>query len=109
MGTAWDSPLFKTEVIGPLDIESLLDNKVNLLSGGEIQRVGIVLTLAKPCDIDLIDEPSAYLDAEQRVVASKVMKSYIQKSKKSALIVEHDIIMATYLADSVIVFDGIPS
>jgi ATP-binding cassette, sub-family E, member 1 len=66
------------------------------------------VALAKPCDIYLIDEPSAYLDAEQRVRASKVIKRWINTSKKSAFIVEHDLIMATYLADSVIVFDGVP-
>jgi ATP-binding cassette subfamily E protein 1 len=57
----------------------------------------------------LIDEPSAYLDSEQRVRASKVMKRWIINSKRSAFIVEHDFIMATYLADKVIVFDGIPA
>jgi ATP-binding cassette subfamily E protein 1 len=93
----------------PLDIESLLDNDVQTLSGGELQRVAIVLALAKPCDIYLIDEPSAYLDSEQRVRASKVMKRFIINSKRSAFIVEHDFIMATYLADKVIVFDGIPA
>jgi len=30
-------------------------------------------------------------------------------SKKTAFVVEHDFIMATYLADRVIVFDGLPS
>lgn len=79
------------------------------LSGGELQRVAIVLALAKPCDIYLIDEPSAYLDSEQRVRASKVMKRWIINSKRSAFVVEHDFIMATYLADKVIVFDGIPA
>lgn len=93
----------------PLDIEPLLDNDVQTLSGGELQRVAIVLALAKPCDIYLIDEPSAYLDSEQRVRASKVMKRWIINSKRSAFIVEHDFIMATYLADKVIVFDGIPA
>jgi len=68
-----------------------------------------VLALAKPCDIYLIDEPSAYLDSEQRVRASKVMKRWIINSKRSAFVVEHDFIMATYLADKVIVFDGIPA
>jgi ATP-binding cassette subfamily E protein 1 len=82
---------------------------VQFLSGGELQRVAIVLALAKPCDIYLIDEPSAYLDSEQRVRASKVMKRWIINSKRSAFIVEHDFIMATYLADKVIVFDGIPA
>jgi ATP-binding cassette subfamily E protein 1 len=67
------------------------------------------LALGKPCDIYLIDEPSAYLDSEQRVIASKVMKRWIMSSKSSAFIVEHDFIMATYLADKVIVFDGIPA
>lgn len=71
--------------------------------------MAIVLGLAKPCDIFLIDEPSAYLDAEQRVTAAKVMKRWILSSKRSAFIVEHDFIMATYLADKVICFEGIPA
>lgn len=49
------------------------------------------------------------MDSEQRVIASKVMKRWIMSSKSSAFIVEHDFIMATYLADKVIVFDGIPA
>lgn len=105
----WTSSLFKTEVLVPLDIESLLENEVQTLSGGELQRVAIVLALAKPCDIYLIDEPSAYLDSEQRVLASRVMKRWIMSSKRSAFIVEHDFIMATYLADKVIVFSGEPA
>jgi ATP-binding cassette subfamily E protein 1 len=79
------------------------------LSGGELQRVAIVLALAKPCDIYLIDEPSAYLDSEQRVIASRVMKRWIMSSKRAAFVVEHDFIMATYLADKVILFDGEPA
>ena len=67
------------------------------------------MALAKPCDIYLIDEPSAYLDSEQRVIAAKVMKRWIMTSKRSAFIVEHDFIMATYLADKVIVFSGTPA
>lgn len=106
---SWEASLFRTEVMIPLDIDSLLDNQVQELSGGELQRVALVLALGKPCDIYLIDEPSAYLDSEQRVRASKVMKRWIINSKKCAFIVEHDFIMATYLADRVIVFDGIPA
>jgi ATP-binding cassette subfamily E protein 1 len=86
-----------------------MDNEVQNLSGGELQRVAIVLCLGKPCDIFLIDEPSAYLDSEQRVITSKVMKRWIVSSKKSAFVVEHDFIMATYMADKVICFDGTPA
>lgn len=78
------------------------------LSGGELQRVAIVLALGLPADIYLIDEPSAYLDSEQRIITSRVIKRFIMHAKKTAFIVEHDFIMATYLADRVIVFDGEP-
>merc|ERR1712154_741823 len=78
-------------------------------SGGELQRVAITLCLGKPADVYLIDEPSAYLDSEQRIIAAKVIKRFILHAKKTAFIVEHDFIMATYLADRVIVYDGVPS
>ena len=109
LSTIWEAPLFKTEVTVPLQLEPLLDNLVTTLSGGELQRVAIILALAKPCDIYLIDEPSAYLDSEQRVICAKVIKRWVLNSKRSAFIVEHDFIMATYLADKVIVFDGEPA
>lgn len=56
----------------------------------------------------LLDEPSAYLDSEQRMIASRVIKRFIMHTKKTAFVVEHDFIMATYLADRVVVFDGQP-
>ena len=56
----------------------------------------------------LIDEPSAYLDVEQRVIAAKVIKRFILHTKKTAFIVEHDFIMASYMADRVIVYEGSP-
>lgn len=79
------------------------------MSGGELQRVALTLCLGKPADVYLIDEPSAYLDSEQRLHAARVIKRYIRNCKKTAFVVEHDFIMATYLADRVIVFEGEPS
>merc|ERR1719455_10885 len=86
----------------------LMDRVVTNLSGGELQRLALVLALGKPADIYLIDEPSAYLDVEQRIVTARVIKRFILHAKKTAFIVEHDFIMATYLADRVIVYDGQP-
>ncbi|KXN68951.1 P-loop containing nucleoside triphosphate hydrolase protein, partial [Conidiobolus coronatus NRRL 28638] len=102
-------PQFQTDVVKPLNVEALLDQEVTHLSGGELQRVAIILALGKPADIYLIDEPSAYLDSEQRIIAAKVIKRFILHSKKTAFIVEHDFIMATYLADRVVVYEGTPS
>lgn len=106
---AFLSPAFQTDVYKPLKIDDFIDQEVQNLSGGELQRVALVLALGVPADIYVIDEPSAYLDSEQRIVASRVIKRFVMHSKKTAFIVEHDFIMATYLADRVIVFDGKPS
>eukprot|EP01090_Pellita_catalonica_P010330 TRINITY_DN21780_c0_g1_i1.p1 TRINITY_DN21780_c0_g1~~TRINITY_DN21780_c0_g1_i1.p1 ORF type:complete len:619 (+),score=113.31 TRINITY_DN21780_c0_g1_i1:74-1930(+) len=106
---AYSHPQFATDVLKPLKIKKIAMLKVNQLSGGELQRVALTLALGKPADVYLIDEPSAYLDSEQRIIAAKVIKRFILHAKKTAFIVEHDFIMATYLADRVIVFDGTPS
>lgn len=103
------NPQFQTDVYKPLKMDDFIDQEVQNLSGGELQRVAIVLALGIPADVYLIDEPSAYLDSEQRIVAARVIKRFIMHAKKTAFIVEHDFIMATYLADRVIVFDGQPS
>lgn len=100
--------IFASDVMKPMLIDELMDMAVTACSGGQVQRLAIVLSLGMPADVYLIDEPSAYLDAEQRVVAAKVIKRYILHSHKTAFIVEHDFIMSTYLADRVIVYDGIP-
>lgn len=101
-------PQFDADVMKPMMIAPIIDQQVKNLSGGELQRVALVLTLGKAADIYLIDEPSAYLDSEQRIVAAKVIKRFILHAKKTAFIVEHDFIMATYLADRVIVYKGSP-
>jgi ATP-binding cassette subfamily E protein 1 len=65
-------PQFVSDVMKPLNIEALIDQDVMHLSGGELQRVAITLSLGTVADIYLIDEPSAYLDSEQRIIAAKV-------------------------------------
>uniref|UniRef100_A0A0K8TQE2 Putative rnase l inhibitor abc superfamily protein n=1 Tax=Tabanus bromius TaxID=304241 RepID=A0A0K8TQE2_TABBR len=106
---AYVHPQFIADVMKPMKIDEIMDQEVQNLSGGELQRVALVLCLGKPADVYLIDEPSAYLDSEQRLIAAKVIKRYILHAKKTGFVVEHDFIMATYLADRVIVLEGTPS
>jgi ATP-binding cassette subfamily E protein 1 len=93
---AYLHPQFVTDVTKPMLIEEIIDQEVLHLSGGELQRVALVLALGKPADIYLIDEPSAYLDTEQRSVAARVTKRYILHAKKTAFIVEHDVIAVVH-------------
>ena len=69
---AYIHPQFVSDVMKPMSMEAIMDNGVQDLSGGELQRVAIVLCLGTPADIYLIDEPSAYLDSEQRIASAKV-------------------------------------
>lgn len=89
---------FQTDVIKQLDIESLQTRKINELSGGELQRVLIVLCLGTPADIYLFDEPSANLDIEKRLKVTKIIKKFILNYGKTAYIIEHDIMMSVAFA-----------
>ena len=128
--------LFRLLVIRALNVDSLADLKVASLSGGEMQRVSIVLCLGTPARVYLIDEPSAGLDCEQRIIAAKVgdscrilfwftylifscnqtaicflkvMKRWIVNHLgRSIFVVEHDFVMAAAMADRVVVYEGIP-
>lgn len=99
---------FQTDVVKPLKIDYILDQEISSLSGGEAQRVAIILCLGVDADIYLLDEPSAFLDSEQRICIAKVLKKFIYGRKKTAFVVEHDLVVGTYLADKVVVFEGEP-
>lgn len=99
---------FVNDVIKPLNIEYTYDRPVQNLSGGELQRIAIILCLGKNANIYLLDEPAAFLDSDQRIAISKVIKKFIYLNNKIAFIVEHDLIVGTYLADRVVVFEGEP-
>lgn len=105
IGNIFNDSQFRSDVIIPLRIDTIINNCVKDCSGGELQRIAIVLCLGKPADIYLLDEPSAGLDVEQRLNVSKVIKRFILNSHKYCFVVEHDFIMATYLANTVITFN----
>jgi len=96
------------EVVKRLRIDRLLDRHVNELSGGELQKVAVAATIAKEADIYLLDEPSAYLDVEERLVVAKAIKRLTEARKAAAIVVEHDIAVQDYISNRVIVFTGTP-
>lgn len=100
---------YKPQLIGPLELEPLLLRKVNELSGGELQRVAIALCLSRKADLYLLDEPSAYLDVEQRLVVSKVVRDVMEQRGTSALVVDHDLLFVDYLSHKILVFEGEPA
>jgi len=100
---------FKAEIIFPLGLERLLDKHVSTLSGGELQRVSIAICLSKQVDLYLLDEPSAFLDVEQRLAVSKLINKLVSVHEKSALVIDHDLLFLSQVGHKGIVFLGRPS
>jgi ATP-binding cassette subfamily E protein 1 len=96
------------EIVRKLDITSLISNKLKSLSGGELQKVMIVKCMMKNANIYLFDEPSAFLDTETRIIVSKIIKNYFFDKNSLIFLIDHDMLMTTYLADYAILFEGEP-
>ncbi len=96
----------KNEILSPLNIEELYDKGMGDLSGGELQRTSIALTLATDADLYLIDEPSAHLDSSYRMSVARIIRRVIENNKKSAIVVDHDIYLIDLISDALIVFKG---
>ena len=89
-----------------LKITNLLEKKLTELSGGELQRVALVLALSRDADIYLFDEPSAFLDVEQRFEFASLLRKVINESDKCAFVVDHDIVFMDAIANRLVVFEG---
>ncbi len=105
----YSTSLFTEEVIRPLSINKLLERRITELSGGELQRVAIASCLGKSAQLYLLDEPSAFLDIEERLNVAKALRHLVDSRQAFAFVVEHDIVEQDFLADRIMVFDGIPS
>ena len=102
------SQSYKKRLINGLKLDNIKERKISELSGGELQRVAIANCLSKEADIYLLDEPSAFLDIEMRLTVAQLLRKSIEELKKSAFVVEHDIITQDFIADSILVFEGTP-
>lgn len=102
--TGW----YKTEIIQPLKMNMLLDRNVTELSGGELQRVAIATCLSREADLFMLDEPSAYLDVEERLNMARVIRKVVENHNATAFVVEHDVVTQDFMADSLMIFSGDP-
>lgn len=98
--------VFKTDISKPFDLDKILDKQVSKLSGGELQRLATAVTLSQDADVYLLDEPTAFLDVEQRLKVAKAIKHLITRDDTSAIIIDHDIIFIDYISDKAMVFYG---
>jgi ATP-binding cassette, sub-family E, member 1 len=104
-----DAVDYSNELIKPLGLEHLMNKRLDQLSGGELQRVAIAEAIARKCQIVLLDEPSAYLDIEQRLSLARIIDTMAHLKGVSFIIIDHDLVFLDYVANRLMVFDGKPA
>lgn len=107
-GADIEGSLIENHIVNPMAMKRLYDKQVSTLSGGELQKVAICCTLLRPANIYAFDEPTAFLDVEDRISFAKFLHRFIKAEGKSALVIDHDMQLIDLLADSLVIFTGTP-
>jgi ATP-binding cassette subfamily E protein 1 len=100
----FDDKLFERELIPGLHLDEVLDVALPDLSGGELQRAAVALALARPATLYLLDEPSAYLDADERMAMARLLRRQVERQAVSALVVDHDVYFLDLACDALMTF-----
>jgi ATP-binding cassette subfamily E protein 1 len=104
----FQTSLYNSQILQPLKMQLLLDREVTELSGGELQRVAIAACLSRGAELYLLDEPSAYLDVEDRLSVARTIRHVIENRQVTAFVVEHDVVTQDFIADRLMIFTGEP-
>ena len=94
------------QIVDPLKIKKLYNKSIKNLSGGELQKVSIVTCLLQKADLYALDEPSAFLDVEDRIAVAKFIQQFTRSYGKSAMIIDHDVQLLDLVSDSMVIFEG---
>ena len=95
------------QIIEPLKIKKLYSKSVKNLSGGELQKVAVAACLLQKVDLYALDEPSAFLDVEDRIAIAKFIQKFVRSFGKSAIIIDHDLQLMDLISDKIVIFEGI--
>ncbi len=101
-----EGSLEEEQTIDHLGIKKLYNKQVRNLSGGELQKVAIASCLLQEADVYALDEPSAFLDVEDRIVIAKFIQKFVRSFAKSAIVIDHDIQLMDLISDSMVMFEG---
>ncbi|HET9612767.1 MAG TPA: ribosome biogenesis/translation initiation ATPase RLI [Nitrososphaeraceae archaeon] len=107
-GNAIEGSLLEEQIVLPLGIKKLYEKSISHLSGGELQKVAVAASLMRPADIYALDEPSAFLDVEDRIALAKFLQRFVRAYSKSAMVIDHDVQLIDLVSDSLIIFQGVP-
>jgi len=97
------------QIIEPLKIKKLYNKSMKNLSGGELQKVAVATCLLQKVDLYALDEPSAFLDVEDRIAVGKFLQKFCRSFGKAAIVIDHDLQLMDLVSDSMVIFEGTSS
>lgn len=106
-GGAIEGSQEEEQILEPLKIKKLYNKSVKNLSGGELQKVSVAACLLQKVDLYALDEPSAFLDVEDRITIAKFLQKFVRSFGKTAIVIDHDIQLMDLISDSMIIFEGV--
>jgi ATP-binding cassette subfamily E protein 1 len=89
-----------------LGLEKLMERQIGNLSGGELQSCFVAATLIREHELLLLDEPSAFLDVEQRLRVARLIREHAEGREIPCFVVDHDLQFLDVISDRVMVFSG---
>ena len=93
------------ECLSRVRAEELIDKRVGVLSGGELQRVLLALALEPIPNILILDEPLSGVDVEGMQSLMDMLDEIRQTYDLSILMTTHDFSMLPEYADQVVLID----
>lgn len=74
-----------------LGLTHLADRDISTLSDGEFQKAGLVSALVRNASVILLDEPTAFLDAENRISVLATLKEICDRKGIAVIFSTHDL------------------
>jgi ATP-binding cassette subfamily E protein 1 len=105
-GNPVEGSLEEEQILEPLKIKKLYNKSVKNLSGGELQKIAVASCLIQKVDVYALDEPSAFLDVEDRIAVAKFLQKFVRSFGKSAIVIDHDLQLMDLVSDTMIIFEG---
>ena len=82
-----------------LGIKELKERDIATLSDGEFQKACLAVGLTRQAEVLLLDEPTAFLDVENRISVLQALRDIARKTGTAVLFSSHDIHDAVQVAD----------
>ena len=101
-----EGSVVEEQILIPMGVKKLYDKELKNLSGGELQKVVVATSLMRDADVYALDEPSAFLDVEDRIALAKFLQRFVRAQGKTAVIIDHDMQLIDIVSDTLLIFEG---